>query len=136
MTLSVLPGNQFIRFLIVGGVNTAFSYAVYACLLYTGLPYVIANFGALVAGTVFSFRTQGRFVFGNQDARLIVRFAACWIAIFAVNIVLIRLLLFLGLNAYWAGAWAMIPVTLLSFFIQKFVVFSASRRTGSEPPRK
>ena len=130
MTLSALLRNQFVRFLIVGGVNTAFSYAVYACLLYAGLPYVAANFGALVAGTLFSFRTQGRFVFGNRDGRLIVRFAACWCAIFLVNITLIRLLIALGFNAYWAGALAMIPVTLLSFVMQKFLVFSVSRPVG------
>ena len=131
MTPSTLLRNQFVRFLIVGGVNTGFSYAVYACLLYAGLPYVAANFGALVAGTLFSFRTQGRFVFGNIDGRLFARFAACWCAIFLVNIALIRLLIALGLNAYWAGALAMVPITLISFVSQKFLVFPVRRSAGS-----
>lgn len=114
---------QWVRFVLVGGINTTFSYFVYAGLLYVGLPYVAANFGALVAGILFSFRTQGHFVFGNRAGRLIGRFASAWLAIWIFNIFLISLFVRLGLNAYWAGAIAMLPVTLVSYFAQKYLVF-------------
>lgn len=123
-------GRQFVRFLLVGGLNTAFSYAVYAGLLYMGLPYAAANFGALVLGVIFSFRTQGWLVFGNRDGRLIFRFAACWGVIFLVGIALIGLLIRLGLNAYWAGALALAPVTVLSYLLQRFLVFRAPQPSG------
>ena len=84
---------QFVRYLLVGGLNTGFSYAVYAVLLFLGLNYVLANFGALLLGILFSFRTQGRLVFGNRDGRLIFRFAAVWGLIFLVNILLISVLI-------------------------------------------
>ena len=118
---------QFVKFLLVGGLNTGFSYGIYAALLYLGLDYVIANLGALLLGILFSFRTQGQLVFGNHDGRLIFRFAAAWGAIWLANIALISVLIHAGVNAYWAGALALVPITVASYFVQKFVVFGASR---------
>lgn len=125
---------QFVRFLLVGGLNTGFSYAIYAALLFAGFGYVAANFGALVLGIVFSFRTQGTFVFGNRDGKLIFRFAACWGVIFLVNILLIAALLRAGLNAYWAGALALLPTTVASYFVQKLLVFGSSQPRGAAKP--
>jgi putative flippase GtrA len=115
--------RQFIRFLFVGGINTCFSYGVYSLLIYLGLPYVLANLGAVTLGILFSFETQGRLVFGNRDRALIFRFAGYWMGIFVVNTSLIAVLVNAGLNEYQAGALAMIPTALLSFFIQKLLVF-------------
>ncbi len=118
---------ESVRFVLVGVLNTGFSYAVYAGLLYYGLNYALANLAALILGIVFSFRTQGVLVFHNPDGRLFYRFAASWLVIFLANIALIAVLLRYGLNAYAAGALALLPVTLMSFFIQKFVVFGQVR---------
>ena len=128
--------SQFIRFLLVGGMNTSFSYAVYAALLYVGLDYVMANLGALLLGILFSFLTQGRLVFGNRDRRLIFRFAAVWGLIFLVNILLISILIHAGLNPYWAGALALVPITVISYFVQKVLVFGAPQPTGATKPTK
>ena len=96
----------------------------------------MANFGALLLGILFSFRTQGRLVFGNRDGRLIFRFAAVWGLIFLVNILLISVLMHAGLNAYWAGALAMVPITVISYFVQKFIVFGTSHPTGAAKPAR
>lgn len=115
---------QFVRFLAVGGLNTAFSYSLYAGMVWLGLGYVAANLMATVMGILFSFRTQGRLVFGNRDERRIFRFAACWAGIWVVNILLIAGFVKLGFNNYAAGALALVPVTLASYFIQKRIVFN------------
>ena len=129
---------QFVRFLLVGGMNTSFSYAVYAAFLYMGLDYWGANLGALLLGILFSFRTQGRLVFGNldRDTRIIARFAAVWGLIFLVNILLIAVLIQAGLNAYWAGAVALMPITVISYFSQKVLVFGASQPIRPTKPTK
>ncbi len=124
-----LAGFRPVRFLLVGGVNTAFSYAVYVIALYAGLPYALANLSALLLGILFSFRTQGALVFGNRDGSLIWRFAAAWGVIYVFNIGLIGFLLRAGLNAYVAGAVALPFTSVLSYFMQKRVVFG---RKGSE----
>lgn len=122
---------QFVRFLLVGCLNTGFSYAIYAALLYLGLGYVAANFGAVLLGILFSFRTQGRLVFRNNNSSLIYRFAASWGLIFLLNISSIYLFMQTGLNAYWAGAFALVPTTVISYFVQKFFVFGASESNNA-----
>jgi len=117
---------QFVRFLFVGTLNTVVGYTVYALLLYLGLPYAAASLGALLLGILFSFRTHGALVFGNRDSGLIFRFASCWGIIYLANIALIAGLRQLGLTDYVAGAITMLPVALLSYLMQKFLVFEAT----------
>jgi putative flippase GtrA len=121
---------QFVRFLFVGTLNTVVGYAAYALLLYLGLPFTAASLGALLLGILFSFRTHGALVFGNRDGRLIFRFAGCWGIIYLVNIALIGALVRLGLGDYVAGALTMLPVALLSYLMQKFLVFGTA---GADP---
>ena len=115
---------ESIRFLLVGGLNTLFSYAVYAFfLLYVGVPYALANLLAILIGIAFSFRTQGTLVFLNPDLRLIVRFVACWLVIWGLNVGLIALLMRFGLDAYVAGGLAFVPMIPMAYLMQKFLVF-------------
>ena len=115
--------NRLVRFLVVGSANTALSYAVYAGLLWIGLGYAVASFLALVAGILVGFWTQGTFVFGNRDRRRLGRFVLMWFAIYVVNVELIRRLIDQGLDAYWAGAVALVPITALSYVLQRYFVF-------------
>jgi putative flippase GtrA len=117
----------FIRFLLIGTLNTGFSYIIYVILLYCGLQYAIANFFALVSGIIFSFKTQGKFVFYNNNNKIFLRFFCIWIIIYFFNIFIIKSILDLGLNAYVSGAIAVIPVTIFSYFLQKFLVFKTIR---------
>jgi putative flippase GtrA len=116
--------RRFIRFLLVGGLNTAFSYSVYAILLLLGLGYVVANFLALVSSILFSFKTQGTFVFNNTTRRLIFRFSICWLFIYLCNIAFIGEMLKFGLDAYTAGALAIPPIIVISYLVQKYFVFN------------
>lgn len=123
--------GQLVRFGLVGVLNTGFSYAIYAALLALGLPYAAANLGALLIGIVFSFRTQGRLVFLNDDKQRFLRFVAVWAAIYVVNVTLIGLFVSFGVGAYAAGAVALGPIVLLSFVAQKYFVFTLERDDAS-----
>lgn len=116
-----------IRFILIGGINTAFSYSIYALMLFLGLNYSLANFIAMATGVIFSFRTQGIFVFRVAEKRLFWRFLLCWIFIYILNILIIRQIMQFGPGPYVSGAIAMIPVTALSYFAQNMFVFM--RRT-------
>jgi putative flippase GtrA len=113
----------FIRFVIVGVLNTGFSYFVYATFLFFGLSYALANFLALVIGILFSFKTQGHLVFRNPDNHLLGRFVLGWVVIYLGNILLIGLLVDFGLNAYAAGALTLPFSVGLSWVIQRYIVF-------------
>lgn len=114
---------HIVRFLAVGTLNTAFSYAIYAGFLYLGLGYQLANLIALVLGILFSFKTQGRLVFKNTDNRLFGRFLISWVMIYLGAITLIGRIIALGFDAYTAGALALPFSIALSYLMQKYYVF-------------
>jgi len=114
---------QFIRFGLIGAVNTSISYGIYALLLYMGLNYALANLGSLILGIGVSFFSQGRFVFGNAAIDRLPRFILLWGSLYLVNIGLIALFMRFGINAYLGGALALVPITLFSFVCQRYLVF-------------
>lgn len=126
------PRWRIVRFLIVGLLNTGFSYLLYAIFLSLGLHYTIANLLALIIGILFSFKTQGALVFHNRAPRLLGRFTAAWLGIYGVNIATIAVFTHWGLDAYTAGALALPVTTSLSYLMQKHLVFRPQPRpTGT-----
>ena len=119
--------GQLGRFLIVGLGNTIFSYAVYALGLFMGLPYWLASLVALIIGITVGFVTQGRLVFQSSLEGRLPIFVAVWAALYGVNILVIRLLTDLGIDAYLAGAIATLPTVALSFALNRLVVFRGTR---------
>jgi putative flippase GtrA len=131
MPVKPLYHSRIVRFLVVGGVSTAFSYGVYAFLLFLGLNYAIANFAALIAGILFSFKTQGTLVFDNTDNRLIWRFVICWLLIYGANVIFLGKMIALGVDRYAAGALAIPAIATLSYLVQRFFVFRHTTRPSS-----
>ena len=66
--------EQFVLFLVMGGINTVFYYALYSLLIYAGLHYAVAVGIATVCGVLFNFQTFGRVVFKDFQRRLLGRF--------------------------------------------------------------
>ena len=117
---------QALRFILVGVVNTTFSYLIYAGLLFVGLSYQLANLLALILGILFSFKTMGRLVFRNTANRLLGRFVVSWAAIYICVIYLIGKIIAMGFNAYSAGAMALPFSIALSYLSQRYFVFRQS----------
>jgi len=116
--------HRWLRFLVMGGINTGFSYGVYALLVYCGLNYALSNLCSLILGILFSFRTQAAFVFQHAARGLFMRYAMVWSILYLSNIAMIGSMLRIGANAYTAGALAIVPTAVLSYFLQKSFVFS------------
>jgi len=117
---------RLLRFVLVGVLNTGFSYLIYAVLLYTGLGYQLANFLALAVGILFSFKTQGHLVFDSHDNRLLGRFVLSWALIYLGTITVIGWIMAAGFDAYAAGALALPFSVSLSYLTQKYFVFRQS----------
>lgn len=73
-----LVSSQFLRFILVGGLNTAFGVGVYCLAIYVGIPYYIATLLSNVLGVCFNFITTGNLVFRNNNPRLIFRFVMAY----------------------------------------------------------
>ena len=111
------------RFVLVGIVNTAFYYAVYAAGLYFGLSYPVATLIATMFGIVFSFLNFGKYVFNNTDYRRIGRFIMVYVLLYFVNIGIITAMKVVTLNYYLSGFVAVVICAGLSFLFNKFYVY-------------
>lgn len=118
---------QLVKFLAVGVLNTLFGYSIYALFTYIGLGYILALSLATVVGVLFNFHTIGRLVFQSRDKRLVGKFFGVYAVTFCINLALIKVLLAFGLNAYSAGAIALVPTTIISFLLNKFFVFKGKQ---------
>jgi putative flippase GtrA len=115
--------HLFVRYVVVGLFNTLAGYLLYVLFLLLGFEYKLANLFALIVGICISFKTQGKFVFQNPDNTLIFKYIACWALIYFVNIFFIGQFIALGFSQYAAGALATPIAVLLSFGIQKYLIF-------------
>src|SRR5512135_1115327 len=95
--------RQFLRFIIVGGLNTAFGYGVFALMLTLGLHYSLAALLATILGILFNFKTYGTLVFKNPDNRLILKFVGVYGISYVLTVVALGILKSFGLSAYMAG---------------------------------
>ena len=124
-----LVSNQFLRFILVGGLNTAFGVGVYCLAIFVGIPYYIATLLSNVLGVCFNFITTGNLVFRNNDPRLIFRFVAAYVVIYFVNTAVVKAFILLGLNSYWAGILATPVVAICSYSLLKYFVYRKKLRS-------
>lgn len=120
-----MPSRQFLRFLVVGAMNAAFGYGVFALLVWLGLPYPAAIGLATVAGVAFNFQSTGRLVFGGAPSSRLVRFIGVYGVVYLINVLAVAGLLRLGLNVYLANAVALLPLAVIAYMLQRTFVFAA-----------
>ena len=111
--------------------NAAVSYLQYAALIWVGLHYALANLLAILLAIILSFYSQSRFVFEHGNLRSLFRFVVAWALIFFANVTLIGQFVGLGLDSYTAGALALPVTTVLSYFVQKLIVFRSTGTPGT-----
>lgn len=117
--------NQFIRFLVVGGINTLFGYSVYALFLFLGFHYSLAAVVSTILGVLFNFKTTGRIVFNNRNNWLLFKFIGVYAVTCLVNILALKIFNHYSVDLYLAGFVLLFPSALLAFFLNKKFVFSA-----------
>lgn len=117
---------QFVRFLLVGGVNTIVGYALFALFTWMGLPYPAAIAVATVLGVLFNYQTTGRIVFSGPGRGRLWRFFAVYGVVYVLNVAAVSALLRTGMNVYLANALAIPPLVVASFLLQRSFVFRAS----------
>lgn len=126
----MLFSKQFIRFVFVAGLNTAFGWCVFALLRFLlGLtplkdPYVLAAFLGTIISVIFNFKTYGNIVFKNGDNRLIFKFLIVCAITYFINIFGIKVLENVGIDNYIASAVMCVPVGLLNFLFNKVFTYS------------
>lgn len=115
--------NKFIRFLFVGGLNTAFGYSVYAILIYLHFHYSLAALMGMIFGVLFNFKTTGRLVFKNKNNRLLFKFIGVYAIIYVINTASLKVFNFIKVDMYLAGAVLLLPMAVIAFILNKNFVF-------------
>ena len=118
-----LRKNRFMRFLVVGGVNTLFGFAVYIIAIIAGATVWFALLASMVAGTGFNFFTTGGYVFRELSFTRFPRFIICYLFVYGINLVLIELLSMWLSDKVLSQFILIFPMAVLSYFIMVRFVF-------------
>lgn len=116
----------FVKFILVGILNTLFGYTVFALLLFAGLHYSLAVILATIAGVLFNFKTTGVLVFKNHNNKLLLKFIVMYAFTSGISIGLLHIAELNKLNLYFAGLITTGMMAVVSFIISKYWVFKES----------
>ena len=78
-------GLLFVRFLAIGGLNTAFGYLSYTAFVLAGAPLWLAVGGSTVLAFLFNFISYGGVVFGSTSYLLLPRFLIFYLLLGVLN---------------------------------------------------
>lgn len=115
--------KRLIRYLLVGVLNTAFGYGIFAILYLTTGQHRVAVVVATILGVLFNFFTTGRMVFENRDARMLLPFVLGYVFTLGLNIIVLEALIHFGLNALAAQAVTLPLIVAVGYMINSRVVF-------------
>ena len=119
-----LLSSRFVRFLMVGVMNTIFGYIVFALAIKLGAAYQIALIFSTLVGLLFNFKTIGVLVFGSHDNLLIFKFFGVYVIIYILNVYAIKGLDHYSISHYVEQAILAFPLGILSYVLNKNFVFT------------
>jgi putative flippase GtrA len=128
-TLRALYDDERLRFLVVGGINTAFSYAVFALLVVTlehRIHYTILLVITHVISVLFAYGLHRRLVFRVQGNVLgdLMRYWSVHLSALGVNLVTLPLLVaVVGLGVLVAQALSIGFTAVISYIGHKYFSF-------------
>ncbi len=113
-----------VRFILVGGLNTLFGFAVFSLVAYLGAQTWQALLSSNVAGIAVNFFTIGGVVFRDIGLRRLPGFVLAYLSLFAVNLECIRpLSSAFQIDRIAAQALLSVPMAVLSYLIMVKLVF-------------
>lgn len=126
-TISAATRYVFVKFVLVGVVNTAFGYALFALFYLLLGSHQLAITLATMCGVVFNFHSTGRLVFRSRRLSALLPFVAGYAAVWLVNMLLLNELTALAISPLAGQTLALPLIVLLSFTINRYLVFGRLR---------
>lgn len=119
----IRPTGRFLRFLLVGVLNTAFGYGVFVACLWLGMHYALAGAFSTVLGVLFNFKSTGELVFRSQGNGKLAHFVAVYAIIYLVNVLALGVMLQSGIPEWLGGLILLLPSAILSYILNRQFVF-------------
>jgi putative flippase GtrA len=114
---------QFVKFIIVGVLNTIFGYCIYWTLLRMGLNFTLAILFSTLIGVIFNFKTYGRLVFKNEGNSLLSKFVLVYLLLYFLNVFGVMLLHRFGIDYELSGFLMILPSAFVGFTLNRKFVF-------------
>ena len=114
---------RFIKFLLVGVLNTIFGYSVYWILLQLGFHFSLAVLISTVLGVLFNYKTIGKLVFKSDGNSFLIKFSLVYVVQYIINVAGIKILNLFGVGYEIGGLLMIFPLAILSFTLNKKLVF-------------
>ena len=108
---------RFLRFLVVGGVNTAVGYLLFSAFILMSMTPQKALAFSFILGVLWNFFAHRKFVFVSKGYGVLPAYALCYVGIYLFNSFGPKYALTLGLNPLLAQAILAPIVAVLSFFL-------------------
>lgn len=142
--ISSLFEKRFLKYLLVGGMNTVFGYGVYALFVWIlagkfAASYMVASIVSQIAGVTFSYATYKIFVFKTKG-NVWAEYLKCWSVYGAASLICVAVLPVFVIGFEWIlptdfqkyapylGGLSVTGITVLfSFFGHSKITF---RQTG------
>ncbi|MBX9138118.1 GtrA family protein [Clostridium sp. K12(2020)] len=119
--------GKFIKFGLVGVLNTLINWIIFAVLNFVGVYYIIANVIAYVIATINSYIWNSRWVFkykGEDKKETTTKFILLNLAGLALNTMILYLLVdLIGLNKLIALVITTVIVMVINYIVNKIWVF-------------
>jgi len=125
---SILQQSSILRFLLAGGINTLFGFAVYTVLIVSGAVVWVAVLVGMLAGTAFNFLTTGGYVFRDLSLHRFPLFLFFYFTVFAINLVLIECLSSFITNKILLQALISPLLAIISYLLMSRCVFQSTKR--------
>jgi putative flippase GtrA len=127
-------GRRFFIFLLVGALNTAVGYGLFAAFIFLGASTTLALAAATVLGVLFNFKSIGRIVFASGNVRLLPRFVGIYVVQFGINLVALKALESAGASPLLAQLLILPPLAIMSFIMMRQFVFRPVAQVEKPPP--
>jgi putative flippase GtrA len=128
--------RQWLRFAVVGGLNTLLSWVLYALLEAAGVPYLLASAVAFAAGAVNSYVLNRRWTFRSRARRSpeVARFAIVQAVGLATDVLLLEALVRDAGVAHLLAQALVFPVaSCVTFILSRRWAFSDARTAQPSP---
>ena len=142
-SLARLLGNERVRFVLVGGVNTVLQFGLFA-LFDLGdrsiVRYLVSLYASYLVAIIVAFFLHRRFTFRAADSGNPIvdffRFTSVYVVSLLINTALLPLLVETAhLSPLLAQAIVTVFTTLVSYFGHKYFSFRRGRGNDDPPPQ-
>lgn len=131
MMLELVSRSTFVRFILVGILNTIFGYLLYAFFVLISIDYRVSLVLVTLITIAFNFGTYSRLVFKTNDNRLIFKFVLVYGSIFFLNEGLLILLVTHDVGELVGQAILVPVIAATSFILNRLWVFPKERLSNN-----